>query len=297
MGVLMDTNLQTGFIGLGVMGNAMAGHLLTAGYSLGVYTRTEQKAKNLVDAGAQWFSDPASLAKNCDVIFTMVGYPSDVEEIYLGPNGILEHAKPGSLVIDMTTSSPALAQKIYAEAKKRGIDALDAPVSGGDIGAKNATLTIMVGGEETSFQRAKPFLETLGKTIIRQGAAGAGQHTKMANQIAVAGNLVGAVEAITYARSASLDPRTVLLSIANGAASSWQLSNMVPRMLDSNFAPGFYVKHFLKDLRIALESAEQLDIEMPFLSLAKNLFEKLMQEGFSELGTHALYLLYEKGLL
>jgi len=227
----------------------------------------------------------------------MVGYPSDVEEIYLGPKGILEHAKPGTLVIDMTTSSPALAQKIYTEAKKRGIDALDAPVSGGDIGAKNATLTIMVGGEEASFQRAKPFLETLGKTIIRQGAAGAGQHTKMANQIAVAGNLVGAVEAITYARSAGLDPRTVLLSIANGAASSWQLSNMVPRMLDSNFAPGFYVKHFLKDLRIALESAEQMGIEMPFLSLAKNLFEKLTQEGFSELGTHALYLLYEKGLL
>lgn len=164
----MDSALQTGFIGLGVMGNAMAGHLLTAGYSLGVYTRTEQKAKNLVDAGAQWFADPASLAKNCDVIFTMVGYPSDVEEIYFGPKGILEHAKPGTLVIDMTTSSPALAQKIYAEAKKRGIDALDAPVSGGDIGAKNATLTIMVGGEEASFQRAKPFLEALGKTIIRQ---------------------------------------------------------------------------------------------------------------------------------
>lgn len=288
---------KIGFIGLGVMGNAMAGHLRAAGNTVAVYTRTAGKAKNLMDAGAQWRDTPALLAKECDVIFTMVGYPADVEQLYFGPEGLIENARPGTILVDTTTSRPDLAVRIYGEAKARGIKALDAPVSGGDIGAKNATLTIMAGGDEDTFAEVKPLLEVMGKTVIRQGGPGAGQHTKMANQIAIAGNLAGAVEAVTYARSAGLDPRTVLLSIANGSAGSWQLSNMVPRMLDGNFAPGFYVKHFLKDLRIALDSANQMGIKLPLLSLAESLFARLSSEGLGDMGTQALYILYERGLI
>lgn len=286
-----------GFIGLGVMGGAMAGHIRASGERLLIYTRTKSKAQMLLDAGAEWRDSPKELAHECDVIFTMVGYPSDVEEVYFGPEGLIENARPGGILVDATTSRPDLAVRIYEAAKARGLGALDAPVSGGDIGAKNATLTIMVGGDEEAFQSVKPLLEVMGKTVIRQGGPGAGQHTKMANQIAVAGNLLGAVEAVTYARSAGLDPRRMLLSIANGAAQSWQLSNNVPKMLDGNFDPGFYIKHFLKDLRIALDAAHVMKIELPMVALAERLFAKLVAEGMGDLSTHAIYLLYERGLV
>ena len=202
----------------------------------------------------------------------------------------------GTILIDTTTSRPDLALRIYEAAKARDLTSLDAPVSGGDIGAKNATLTIMVGGDEEAFIAAKPLFDVMGKTVVRQGGPGAGQHTKMANQISIAGNLLGSVEAITYARRAGLDPRSVLVSIGSGSAGSWQLNNMVPRMLDGNFAPGFYVKHFLKDLRIALDAAKQMNIDLPLVNLAETLFAKMSAEGMGDLGTQALYLLYERGL-
>jgi len=286
-----------GFIGLGVMGSAMAGHLLAAGQRVEVYTRTKAKAERLLMAGASWAATPAALAKKCDLIFTMVGYPSDVEEIYFGEAGLIANARPGTLLIDTTTSSPELAARIYAAAVAKGLAALDAPVSGGDTGAKNATLTIMVGGDEKVFESVKPLLEILGKTVIRQGGPGMGQHTKMANQISIAANLMGAIESVTYARAAGLDPRKVLLSIGSGSAGSWQLNNMVPRVLDGDFAPGFYVKHFLKDLRIALDAAKRMKINLPLLELAEALFEKLSAEGMGDFGTQALYKLYENGLV
>jgi 3-hydroxyisobutyrate dehydrogenase len=278
------------------MGAPMAGHIRASGERLLIYTRTKSKARLVLDTGAEWRDSPKQIAEECDVVFTMVGYPKDVEEIYFGPDGLIENARPGTIFVDFTTSRPDLAVKIYESAKARGLSAIDAPVSGGDIGAKNATLTIMVGGDEETFQKVKPLLETVGKTVILQGGPGAGQHTKMANQIAVAGNLLGTVEALIYAKNAGLDPKHVLLSIANGAAQSWQLSNNAPRMLERNFDPGFYIKHFLKDLRIALDSAHAMHIELPMLALSEKLFAKMVNEGMGELGTQAIYLLYERGL-
>ena len=293
----MSTLNTIGFIGLGVMGNAMAGHLLAAGYRLCVYNRTREKAQNLVDAGAFWCPSPADLAPHCDLIVTIVGYPADVEQVYFGDAGLIANARPGTILVDATTSRPDLAARIHAAAAARGIPALDAPVSGGDLGAKNATLTIMVGGDEAAFLEAKPIFDRMGKMAILQGGPGAGQHTKMANQISIAGCLMGAIEATTYASAAGLDPRKVLLSIGSGSAGSWQLNNMVPRMLDGNFAPGFYAKHFLKDLRIALDAARAMKANLPLLELAERLFAKVSSEGMGDLGTQALYKLYESGLV
>ena len=284
------------FIGTGVMGASMAGHLLAAGAKLAVYNRTREKAKGLLDAGASWAETPGLAAAGAAVVFTMVGYPSDVEAIYLAPGGILESSGPGTILVDHTTSDPALAVRIAAAAAARGLEALDAPVSGGDMGARNASLSIMVGGDEAAFESVRPFLETMGNTVIRQGGPGAGQHTKMANQIAVAGNLCGAIEAVLYVENAGLDPRRVLQSIGGGAAQSWQMTNNVPRMLDGNFEPGFYAKHFLKDLRIALDSAKAMGAKLPMLELSERLFTFMDEQGFSEKGTHALYLLYKSGL-
>jgi 3-hydroxyisobutyrate dehydrogenase and related beta-hydroxyacid dehydrogenases len=283
-----------GFIGLGVMGSSMAGHLAKAGYRLRVHTRSKEKARGLIEAGAAWEESPALLAPKCSAIFTMVGYPSDVESVYFGPKGLVENAMPGTYLVDCTTSRPDLARRIAQTAKARGLAALDAPVSGGDIGARNGTLTIMVGGDQADFEALKCLLEIMGDTVVLQGGPGAGQHTKMANQISIAGGLIGAVEAITYAQKAGLDPRSVLKSIGSGSAGSWQLNNMVPRMLDGNFEPGFYAKHFLKDLRIALDAARDMKIELPLLELAERLFESLRDEGLSDKGTQALYLLYER---
>ncbi|NNV05171.1 NAD(P)-dependent oxidoreductase [Geobacillus sp. C56-T2] len=281
-----------GFIGLGVMGKSMARHLLKAGYPLLVYTRTKEKANDLLAEGAAWKETVADLAREADVVMTMVGYPRDVEQVYFGEGGILENARPGTYVIDMTTSTPTLAQSIYEAAKRKGVHALDAPVSGGDIGAREGTLTIMVGGDEDVFLACKPILERLGTNIILQGKAGAGQHTKMCNQIAIATNMIGVCEAIAYAKRAGLDPFKVLESIAKGAAGSWSLSNLAPRMLAGDFAPGFYVKHFLKDMNIALEEAERMNLPLPGLALAKRLYEELAQAGEENSGTQALYKRY-----
>jgi len=285
------------FIGTGVMGASMAGHLIKAGAKLTIYNRTKSKADSLVSAGAIWADTPAKAVAGAELVFTMVGYPSDVEAIYLGKDGMLEAAKPGTVFIDATTSSPALAVQIAAAALAAGSAALDAPVSGGDSGARNATLTIMVGGDEATFNKVKPFFDVMGKTTILQGGPGSGQHTKAANQIAVAGSLLATVEAILYAEKAGLNPRRVLESIGGGSAQSWQLANNGPKMLDANFEPGFYSKHFLKDLRVALDAAKSMPVHFPMLELAESLFVKMQDNGFAEKGTQALYRLYASGLI
>jgi 3-hydroxyisobutyrate dehydrogenase len=287
--MLSTENTVIGFIGTGVMGKNMANNLLQGGYSVVVYNRTKEKAMELLEKGATWASTPKEVAQRANVIFTIVGYPKDVEEVYLKDQGIIAHAKAGSYVIDMTTSTPTLAQKIYEEAKKKEIFVLDAPVSGGDVGAKEAHLSIMVGGDEEVFNDIRPLFELLGTNIVYQGKAGAGQHTKMCNQIAIASNMIGVCEAIVYAEKAGLDPEKVLTSITSGAAGSWSLSNLAPRMLAGNFEPGFYIKHFIKDMNIALEEAEAMGMETPGLTLAKSMYDRLEENGEENSGTQALY--------
>jgi 3-hydroxyisobutyrate dehydrogenase len=284
--------MNIGFVGIGVMGRSMAGHLQKAGYELHVYTRTKEKAKPLIDSGVVWHDGPASLAPLCEIVITMVGYPADVEEVYLGPAGLVANAKAGSILIDMTTSRPDLAQKIYSAAKARGIRTLDAPVSGGDKGAREAALSIMVGGDADAFEKALPVLKCMGRNIILQGGPGCGQHTKLTNQVALAGNMLGMCEALAYAKAAGLDQKQVLESISAGAAGSWSLSNLAPRILAGDFAPGFFAKHFLKDLRIAAEAAEAMGVDAPGIRLAKERYEKLVSLGFGDDGTQALYKLY-----
>ncbi|TFG84945.1 MAG: NAD(P)-dependent oxidoreductase [Spirochaetales bacterium] len=285
------------FIGTGIMGASMAGHLLKSGAQVTVYSRTRAKAEGLIAAGARWADSTAAATAGAAIVFTIVGYPADVEQVYFGPEGIIARAEVGAILVDATTSDPALAVRIAEAAAARGLVSLDAPVSGGDTGARNATLSIMVGGDETAFRAVKPFFDVMGKAAVRQGGPGAGQHTKMANQIAIAGTLAGAVEAIIYAEKAGLEPRRVLESIGGGAAQSSQLVNMVPRMLDGDFEPGFYSKHFLKDLRIALNSAKAMKVDLPVLAMAEHLFSRMSDEGYAEKGTQALYLLYKRGLI
>ncbi|MCR9037917.1 NAD(P)-dependent oxidoreductase [Bacillus sp. L381] len=285
-------NKTVGFIGLGVMGNSMAAHILEAGYPVLVYTRTKQKAEEILNKGAVWQETVKDLSEKADIIITMVGYPSDVEEIYLGENGILRHAKEGAFVIDMTTSKPSLAKKIAEKAKEKSIHVLDAPVSGGDIGARNGTLAIMAGGEKEAFEACLPLFSVMGENIQYQGPAGSGQHTKMCNQIAIAAGMVGVAEAMAYAEKSGLNPEQVLKSITTGAAGSWSLSNLAPRMLKGDFAPGFYVKHFIKDMGIALEEAELMGEEMPGLALAKSLYDKLSAQGEENSGTQSIYKLW-----
>lgn len=282
-------NTVVAFIGIGVMGKSMAGHLMDAGFPLIVYNRTKERAQELLDRGAKWASSPKEAAQNANVIFTIVGYPHDVEEVYLGEDGLIPNGQENTYLIDMTTSTPSLAKKIYEEAKKNGIYAIDAPVSGGDIGAREARLAIMAGGDEHAFLQIKPLLEKLGTNIVYQGLAGSGQHTKMCNQIAIASGMIGVCEAIIYAENAGLDPESVLKSISTGAAGSWSLSNLAPRMLSQNFEPGFYIKHFLKDMKIALDEAERMEMELPGLALAKSMYEQLAEEGEENSGTQALY--------
>ncbi|RDU38394.1 NAD(P)-dependent oxidoreductase [Neobacillus piezotolerans] len=281
------------FIGTGVMGKSMAGHLLNAGCNLTVYTRTKEKAGSLLEKGAKWAGTPGEAVRNAKVVFTMVGYPADVEEVYVGKDGLFENAEEGTYFVDMTTSTPTLAKQLYKEAKKRGMHALDAPVSGGDIGAREARLAIMVGGDKSAFEDVRPLLEKLGTNIVYQGEAGAGQHTKMCNQIAIASNMIGVAEAMVYAKKAGLDPENVLKSISTGAAGSWSLSNLAPRMLKGDFAPGFYIKHFIKDMGIALEEAERMGMEAPGLTLAKSLYDELAGKGEENSGTQALYKYWE----
>ncbi|USK81728.1 NAD(P)-dependent oxidoreductase [Peribacillus frigoritolerans] len=286
---MMQSNKVIGFIGLGVMGKSMAAHLLKAGFEVFVYTRTKDKSSELLSQGAKWAAAPKEIAQKANVIISMVGYPSDVEEIYLGENGLIENGKQGTYLIDMTTSTPTLAVKIAEEAKKRGMESLDAPVSGGDIGARDAKLTIMVGGSSEAFEAVRPIFDILGSNVVHQGPAGSGQHTKMCNQIAIASNMIGVTEAISYAKRAGLDPDRVLRSISSGSAGSWSLSNLVPRMVEGDFEPGFYIKHFIKDMKIALDEAERMGMDAPGLSLSKSLYEGLAEAGEENSGTQALY--------
>ncbi len=285
-----------GFIGIGVMGRSMAGHLLDAGYSVHVYNRTQAKAQDLVDRGAQWQSSPGEVAVAADVIITIVGFPADVESVYLGEDGVLAQARSGSLAIDMTTSCPNLASRIAQEAAAKGIEVLDAPVSGGDIGAREARLSIMVGGSVSGFERALPLFEIMGKNIVHQGPAGSGQHTKMCNQIAIASGMMAISEAMAYAKKSGLQPETVLKSIESGAAGSWSLTNLAPRVLKEDYAPGFFVKHFIKDMKIAIESAQAMGLDLPGLQLAKKLYDQLASNGCEDDGTQALFKLYEEQL-
>lgn len=277
-----------GFIGLGIMGKSMAGHILRAGYPLVVYNRTKKKADELVARGAKWADSPAEVAAQSDIVLTIVGFPEDVEEVYLGKKGLFTRGKAGSVYIDLTTSSPTLAQKLAEIGMERGIHVLDAPVSGGDIGAKNATLAIMVGGEKAAYEKVLPILQLLGKKITYMGPAGAGQHTKMANQIAIATNMIGVCESLVYAKKAGLDVQKVFDTISTGAAKSFSLSSYGPRIIKGDYSPGFFIKHFIKDMRIALNEAEKMGIEFPGLALAKEMYEKLAKEGEENSGTQAL---------
>jgi 3-hydroxyisobutyrate dehydrogenase len=280
--------LVVGFIGTGVMGSSMARHLLAKGHTLNVFNRTRARAQAVVDAGGRWCDTPRDVARQSQVLITIVGTPRDVESTYRGPNGILGAAPPGSLLIDMTTSDPLLAAELAAEGKRTSLDVLDAPVSGGDVGARNATLSIMVGGEAAAFERAKPILEVMGKTIVLQGGPGAGQYTKLCNQIAIASTMLSVCESMAFAKAAGLDPSRVLESITTGAANSWSLANLMPRALRGDYEPGFSVNHFTKDLAIAIECAERLGLSLPGLSLAKRLYDELGQGGDGAKGTQVL---------
>ncbi|WP_239710346.1 MULTISPECIES: NAD(P)-dependent oxidoreductase [unclassified Mammaliicoccus] len=277
-----------GFVGTGVMGKSMAAHLIQDGYKVNVFNRTKSKADSLVELGAKWCESIAVLSEKSDVIISIVGYPKDVESIYLNKDGILNHAKAGSIVIDMTTSSPALAKTIYDEAKLHNVKSLDAPVSGGDIGAKNATLTIMIGGDEEAFSQVEDIFNVIGKNVVYQGKSGNGQHTKLSNQIAIAAGMLGVAEAIIYAEEAGLDIDKVFASIEHGAAGSWSLSNLGPRMVKEDYAPGFYVKHFIKDMKIAIEESEKMGLFMPGLLKAKEVYDALSKSGFDDNGTQSV---------
>lgn len=281
--------LDIGFIGLGIMGRHMAGHLQQAGHRLHLYNRSRGGAQALIERGATWYERPADVARACDALFTMVGFPSDVEALYLGESGLIEAARPGALLIDATTSSPALAERIAAQAAARGVHALDAPVSGGEVGAREARLSIMVGGNAVAFERALPLLKALGQNVVLQGDAGAGQHTKMANQIVIASTMIGVSEGLAYASRSGLDPHRVLSSIRGGAAGSFLLDGMGARMLNGDYAPGFFTEHFIKDLGIALAEAQRMGVDLPGLALAKKLYDGLAARGHSRDGTQVLF--------
>ncbi|WEG16879.1 NAD(P)-dependent oxidoreductase [Alkalihalophilus pseudofirmus] len=288
----MENVKSIGFIGLGVMGKSMAKNLMKKGFSVNAYTRTKSKAEDLIEEGCTWCESATEAAKKADVIITMLGFPSEVKEIYFGEEGLLNNAREGSILIDMSTSSPTLAKEIAEAADKHQMTALDAPVSGGDIGAREARLTIMVGGNEEAYNKALPVFQAMGTNVVLQGGPGMGQYTKMVNQIAIATNMIGVSEAISYADKAGLNPNLVLKSIGGGAAGSWSLSNLAPRMIAGDYEPGFYIKHFVKDMTIALESAEELGLDTPGLKLAKGMYEELVTRGFEDAGTQALIKLY-----
>jgi len=281
---------RVGWIGAGVMGASMCGHLLDAGNDVTISSRTPTKAEPLLDRGATWADAPSVVAASSDLVFTMVGYPPEVEEVLLGDDGVIASLAPDSIVVDMTSSRPALAVAIAETAAARGVHALDAPVSGGDVGARAGTLSIMVGGEQHVFDAVRPCFDAMGKTVVLQGPAGSGQHTKLVNQTLVAGTIVAVCEALLYARRAGLDVTTVLESVSSGAAASWALSNLAPRIVAGDFAPGFFVDHFVKDMGIALDEAARMQLAMPGLALARQLYVALQAQGHGRDGTQALIL-------
>jgi len=281
---------RIGWIGTGVMGSSMCGHLIAAGYPATVFNRTAEKARPLVDKGAKLASSPRAVAESSDIVFTIVGYPRDVREVTLGDDGTLAGARPGAVLVDMTTSEPALAIEIDRAARQKQVDAVDAPVSGGDIGAREARLSIMIGGDNDVVDALRPLFETMGKTIVHQGPAGAGQHAKMVNQVLIASNMVGVCEGLLYGYKAGLDLNVVLQSVGSGAAGSWSLNNLGPRMIAGNFDPGFFVEHFLKDMRIALAESQKMGLSLPGLALAEQLYRAVAAQGHERKGTHALVL-------
>ncbi len=281
---------KVGWIGTGVMGASMCGHLLDAGYAVAAYNRSPEKLKGLIDKGATAADSPKAVAEAADVIVSIVGYPRDVREVTLGDRGILAGARPGAVLVDMTTSEPALAVEIAEAARAKGVHALDAPVSGGDLGAREARLSIMIGGDAEVVDALRPLFEAIGKTIVHQGPPGSGQHTKMVNQILIATNMIGVCEALLYAHRAGLDPTTVLQSVGSGAAGSWSLNNLGPRMIAGRFEPGFFVEHFLKDMGIALSESRRLGLALPGLALAEQLYRACSSQGHARDGTHALVL-------
>ncbi len=284
------SSCRIGWIGTGVMGRSMCTHLLAAGYHGAVFNRTKAKADSLLEAGATWANSPRGVAEQADVVFTIVGYPSDVREVILGDQGALGGLKAGAILVDMTTSEPALAVEIAEQARQRSVQTIDAPVSGGDVGAREARLSIMVGGDSEAVERVRPLFELMGRTIVHQGPPGAGQHTKMVNQILIATNMIGVCEALVYGARAGLDLTTVLQSVGSGAAGSWSLNNLGPRMIGGDFDPGFYVEHFLKDLGIALAESKRLNLALPGLALAEQLYRAVAAQGHARDGTQALVL-------
>ncbi|MES9994986.1 NAD(P)-binding domain-containing protein [Desulfovibrio aminophilus] len=287
-------DIRIGWIGTGVMGRSMCGHLLKAGYPARVYNRSRAKAEPLAAQGAVLCSSPAEVARESDVIFSIVGFPRDVEEVLLGQDGVVQAAAPGSVVVDMTTSEPSLAIRIHAEAGKRGLAALDAPVSGGDLGAREATLAIMVGGEPEVFDRVRPLFECMGKNVRLMGGPGAGQHTKMSNQILIAGTMIGVVESLLYARKAGLPLDPVIDVIGSGAAGSWSINNLGRRIAKGDFDPGFFIKHFVKDMGIALAEARAMNLSLPGLALAQQFYVSAQALGLENLGTQGLYKVLER---
>lgn len=281
---------RLGWIGTGVMGRSMCAHLLRAGYSVSVFNRSVAKTKELVDLGAVVCNTPRDVALQSDVVFSMVGFPVDVQEVVLSESGVLSGLRPGSVFVDMTTSRPSLAQQIYMSAASKGVAALDAPVSGGDIGAREARLSIMVGGDRFIFDALEPLWKIMGRTYVYQGLAGSGQHTKMVNQILIASSMVGLCESLLYATRSGLNPESVLSSVSSGAAGSWSLSNLAPRILKEDYSPGFFVEHFVKDLGIVLEEASRMQIDLPGVVLAKRLYDQLLAMGHGDKGTQALWL-------
>jgi 3-hydroxyisobutyrate dehydrogenase len=279
-----------GWIGTGVMGASMCGHLMAAGFRATVFNRTRARAESLLQRGARWAGSPRAVAEASEVVFTIVGFPADVRGVVLGDDGVLAGAGAGTILVDMTTSEPSLAVEIAEEAAARGVYAIDAPVSGGDVGAREARLSIMVGGEDAAVEAVRPCLELMGKTVVHQGGPGAGQHAKMVNQILVAASMIGVCEALLYAHKASLDLETVLTSVASGAAGSWTLSNLAPRIIRGDFEPGFMVEHFVKDMGIALAEARKMKLSLPGLALAEQLYVALQAQGHGRDGTHALAL-------
>ena len=280
---------KIGWIGIGVMGRSMCGHLLAAGHEVKVHTRTKASAEGVIAAGARWCDTPGEAARDSEFVFTIVGYPSDVRAVYLERDGLVEQAAPGSVLVDMTTSEPALAVEIFKAAQARGVAALDAPVSGGDLGARGASLAIMVGGEQEPFERTMPLFEKMGKNIRLMGGPGAGQHTKMSNQILIAGTMIGVVESLLYAVRAGLDVDAVIDVIGSGAAGSWSINNLGRRIARDDYDPGFFIKHFVKDMGIALAEAKRMRISLPGLALVEQLYVAAMAQGLENMGTQALY--------
>lgn len=291
----MNSSIKNiGWIGTGVMGKSMVKHLINAGYTCLIYNRTKSKAQELINNGAIWYDSPKNVTKKADIIFTIVGFPVDVEDVYFSDDGIINGIESGKIAIDMTTTKPSLAIKIYNRFKNKDAYFIDAPVSGGDIGAKNGTLSIMVGGHKPVFDNILPILKIMGKNIVYQGKSGSGQHTKMCNQIAIAGTMIGVCESLLYGYKAGLNLETMLRSITKGAAGCWTLENLAPRIIDNNFEPGFYIDHFIKDMGIAIEEAQQMNLSLPGLALVKQLYVETKSMGYGKKGTQALMLALQK---